>query len=114
VKRNLWNRREGKNKAIIYLTDYQTKILTKGVYSNKTKRTEVYYNVSLSELIDLKKYLSEISLPKLNLDPKQLKKGKLVQSDSVKSWKKYVRTTQGRFSLGYDIGQLPNYTINGS
>jgi hypothetical protein len=66
------------------------------------------------ELIDLKKYLSEISLPKLNLDPKQLKKGKLVQSDSVKSWKKYVRTTQGRFSLGYDIGQLPNYTINGS
>jgi hypothetical protein len=61
VKRNLWNRRvekererEGKKKAIIYLTDYQTKILTKGVYSNKTKRTEVYYNVSLSlsELID--------------------------------------------------------------
>jgi predicted nucleic acid-binding Zn-ribbon protein len=66
------------------------------------------------ELIDLKKYLSDISLPKLNLDPKQLKKGKHTQTDSVKPWQKYVNSTQGRFSLGYDIGQLPNYTINGS
>jgi hypothetical protein len=83
-----------------------------GVLAQANTNVQAHPSDSLDtekELIDLKKYLSEISLPKLNLDPKQLKKGKLVQSDSVKSWKKYVRKTQGRFSLGYDIGQLPNY-----
>jgi hypothetical protein len=87
-----------------------------GVLAQANANVQAHPSDSLNtekEIIDLKKYLSEINLPKLNIDPKQLKKGKLTQSDSVKSWKKYVSTTQGRFSLGYDAGQLPNYVLSG-
>lgn len=60
---------------------------------------------------NIKQYIKDFTLPKIQLpfDLKSKHPEYLPSKDSLKNWKRYLPEFGGQVSMGYDVGQLPNY-----
>lgn len=77
------------------------------------KKDSLQISETSVESFNVKQFIKDFTLPKIQLpfDLKSKHPEYLPSKDSLKNWQHYLPELGGQVSIGYDVGQLPNYFL---